>query len=185
MADDLITVAELQGYMTRVGSPGPTDTTLMAALITRTSAAVSGYIQRDLFTGSRTQVASGSGGAVLVFEEWPATAVASVTVNGVAVPPAPDDVQPGYAFDEQALYLRGRAFTRGVKNVRVSYTAGYASIPEDVKHAVCELVMLRLKERDWIGVTSKALAGETVSYVQGEMRPAVRAILDRYRRAWR
>lgn len=182
---DLITLEELQSYMTRSGAAAPSDTTLLKALITRTSEAVAGYLQRDLLSAARTQVSSGRGGYTMPFDQWPATAVTLVLVNGQSIPPAPDDLQPGYVFDELALYLRGYTFARGVMNVRLVYTAGYAEVPQDVKQAVCELVALRFKERDWIGVSSKTLAGETVSYTQTEMRGSAKKPLDRYRRVAR
>lgn len=182
---DLITVEEARAYMARSGASAPNDPTLLQMLVSGASEAIARYLQRELASGAREQVTNGAGGIVTTLREWPVTAVASVSVDGIAIPESTAEGEPGFTFDEIAVYLRGHyRFTRGVRNVRIGYTAGYATIPADVKLACAEIVTLRHKERDWIGIASKGLAGETVSFTQYEMPLAARQVLDRYRRVF-
>ena len=61
------------------------------------------------------------------------------------------------------------------------YVAGYATIPYDIRQACVELVSIRYKEKDRVGLTSKALAGETTSYNVKDMPDHVKTILKQYR----
>ena len=42
--------------------------------------------------------------------------------------------------------------------------------------------MLALKRRDHIDVSSKALAGETISFITADLTPSAKAVLNSYRR---
>lgn len=59
----------------------------------------------------------------------------------------------------------------------------YSYVPQDVEQACWELVGLRYREKDRIGVQTKSLGGqETVSYFKGNMPPDVQATLQNYMR---
>jgi len=47
----------------------------------------------------------------------------------------------GFLFDTRRVLLRGFRFCRGVQNVAISYTAGYASVPLDLKQAGLEILL--------------------------------------------
>jgi len=107
----------------------------------------------------------------------------------VVVPSGGDPVKtPGYFIDSNPakanrIFVNGyRPCVRGVRNVSVSYTAGYAAIPYEVEQACLETIALRYKEIERIGVRSKSLAGETVSYIVNELSPSAMAQLQPYRR---
>ena len=80
------------------------------------------------------------------------------------------------------LVLRGLVFPRGRGNVRVSYQAGFASPPADLTQACIEMVSLRYREKDRVGLVSKGLAGETTAYSLKDMPESVRTLLSQYRR---
>jgi hypothetical protein len=78
--------------------------------------------------------------------------------------------------------LRGYVFTRRAQNVRVTYTAGYATVPADIAQACTELVCQRYRERSHIGEVAKATGGtETVHYSQQDMSDSIRTLLAQYR----
>src|SRR5262249_16182788 len=110
------------------------------------------------------------------------SAVSAVTVDGVAIPAVPDAISPGFAFSATRLYLRGYAFTRGVQNVSLAYTAGYAATPLEIEQACIELVALRYKERERIRHVSKRVGGESVSFSQKDMSDDIKTLLSLYRR---
>ena len=66
--------------------------------------------------------------------------------------------------------------------VRVSYQAGFAAPPADLTQACIEMVSLRYREKDRVGLVSKGLAGETTAYSLKDMPESVRTLLNRYRR---
>jgi hypothetical protein len=189
-AGDLTTLANVKGWF----SP-PLTTTSDDALLTRLITAASQFIQtwlnRQIAQQAYTETRDGNGGRKLVFANAPVTAVASLTIDGIAIPPAPNPTTAGFVFSPTMLYLQGTipgpsrdiyVFSRGFQNVVVGYTAGYAATPPEIEQACIELVALRYKERDRIGQASKNLAGEVVSFAQKDMPADVQTMLAQYRR---
>jgi hypothetical protein len=180
-AGDLTTLDNVKGWL----SP-PLTTTGDDALLTRLITAASQFIQtwlnRAIASETYSETRDGDGGQKLVFANAPVSAVASLTIDGEAIPLAPSAHWRGYVFSPTVLYLQGRRFTPGFQNVAVSYTAGYDSTPPEIEQACIELVALRYKERDRIGQVSKNLAGEIVAFSQKDMPADVQTLIDQYRR---
>ena len=63
-----------------------------------------------------------------------------------------------------------------------AYTAGLATVPADMQLAALETIALAYKQRDHIDVSSKSLAGETISYITADLTPAARTRLAPFRR---
>jgi|SRR5579863_222367 len=177
---DLTTLANVKAYL----SP-PLTTTSDDALLTRLVTSASQFIQawlgRTIAATAYTETRNGFGGTRLFLRNRPVVSVAMLTIDGVAVAPASGPGQPGYLFDDSALYLTGAAFSRGQQNVTIAYTAGYALTPPEIEQACIALVALRYKERDRIGQASKNLAGEVVSFAQKDMPADVQTLLEQYR----
>lgn len=193
-AQDLTTLANVKSWL----SLGTTnDDALLARLITAISIAIAGYCNQNLVSQSYAAVVlNGTGGAKLLLPEGPITAVTSLTIDGVVIPPRPAIGQAGYYFDTDFLYVDGYAFTRpgdwpanpslrssysggqGAQNVVVSYTAGYSPIPLDLEQAAIETVALRFKARERIGLKSKMLGGETMSYDLSALPATVVSMLE-------
>lgn len=158
-AGDLVTLEEAKVWL-------QIDDTSRDALITRLISSSSLLVQRHCGRhfplGSRVETRDGHGGQAMVLKNWPVIAVASVVVNGLAIAAA---IGQGGGFywtsDEQGgatVYLRGYGFDRGQANVVLSYTAGYAVIPEDLQQAVLLTVQSQLGSQD----IDPNLAGEAI-----------------------
>jgi hypothetical protein len=182
-AGDLTTLANVKSWL----SP-PLTTTSDDALLTRLVTAASQFIQtwlnRQIASASYAETRDGNGGRMLVFANAPVTAVASLTIDGIAVGAAPNPFAPGYVFSTSTLYLQGFRFIRGFQNIVLSYTAGFAATPPEIEQACIELVALRYRERDRIGQVSKTLAGEVVAFTQKDMPADVATILAQYQRSF-
>lgn len=155
------------------------------AVLTRLISAASNYIQswlnRDLLAADYTERFNGTGTASLMLTNYPVLSVTSVKINGLTIP-AGSDSADGYFFDSDGLYLRGYRFERGVSNVLVSYRGGFETIPAELAQATIELVSLRHKERDRIGIVSKGLAGETITYSQRDFTASIKTVLTQFKR---
>lgn len=176
---NLTTIENLKSWLQIQGSDDD-------ALLTRLIAAASGFIQawlnRSFASQAYNEVRDGTGTNRMVFGDYPVTAVSSVVVNGLPIPPSVEYGQPGYSFDERRLVLTGYVFSKGIGNVSISYTAGFSETPNEIENACIELISLRYKERDRIGHQSKSLGGETVSFIVKDMPDSVRTILNNYRK---
>lgn len=175
---DLTTLVDVKAWM------GITVTD-QDAVLTRLISAASNYIQswlnRDLLAADYTERFNGTGTASLMLTNYPVLSVTSVKINGLTIP-AGSDSADGYFFDSDGLYLRGYRFERGVSNVLVSYRGGFETIPAELAQATIELVSLRHKERDRIGIVSKGLAGETITYSQRDFTASIKTVLTQFKR---
>jgi hypothetical protein len=116
------------------------DDTLLSSLISQISQAICAYLNRPFFLPKTvTENYDGRGGDALMLANWPVNSVSAVSVNGSVIPQAPTPgpgVYPssGWMLDGDAtlppgamqrIFLSGYCFTRGRRNVQVTYSAGY------------------------------------------------------------
>lgn len=114
---------------------------------------------------------------------FPLASVDSLVIDGVTIPA--EGAAPGYYVDEGVLRLSGSyRFTKGFGNVKLSYQAGFSPVPDAIKQAVIEMTALRLKEIERIGVSSKWLAGESVSYALTQMPESAKGYLEPFRKVF-
>ena len=182
---DLTTLDDVKTWLTTGQDAFPdTDDALLTRLITAASQFVQTWLQRQIAPADWQEVRDGSGGQRLAFANVPVTAVLSLSIDGLKIPPAPTDGSfgAGYVFSPTELALRGYVFTRRAQNVIVTYTAGYVATPPDIAQAAIELVSQRYRERTYIGEVSQALGGGgTVTYSQKDMGDDVKLLLSQYR----
>jgi hypothetical protein len=176
---DLTSLANLQAWLNL--SP-TTDTDLLGRLITASSLFIQSSLDRTIAEAAYTEVRDGTGGRVLALAVTPVASVDSVTIDGRPVPSAMDVTTPGYLFSATRVALIGRRFCKGLGNVTVSYTAGYAETPPDIEQACLALAGQRYRERDRIGLSAKGLAGETTQFAVRDMPPDVATVLAQYRK---
>lgn len=162
-------------------------TTDSDSLLTRLISASSDYIQtwlnRQIALQSYTETRDGTGGNRLMFANYPATGVTSLYIDGLLIPPSSGPGVDGWVADQFKVSLRGRyAFSRDVQNVTITYTAGFATTPTEIEQACVELVSRRFKDKDRIGITSKGLAGETISFSQVDFSDAIENTLKNYKK---
>ncbi|HWK45124.1 MAG TPA: head-tail connector protein [Stellaceae bacterium] len=184
-ANDLTTLANVKAWLPGAGGGGivyTTDDALLQRLITAVSSYVQNWLGRTIASAAYTDTRDGRGGDRISLVNYPVTAVAAVTIDGLSIPASPDGISAGFTFSDSTVFLIGYGFSRGTRNVAIFYTAGYAVTPSDLEQAVIGLVALRYRERDRIGLVSKGLAGETTAYAQQDMPADVAAVLAQYRR---
>ena len=180
-AGDLTTLDAVKAYLNIQGTASDG---VLTRLISQCSFAVGNFLNRNLLTQSYTESYDGNDSAALMLRQTPVTAVSALTVNGTAVQASSDGIyRDGFAFDSNRLIMINRRFSRGMQNIRVTYTAGYASIPGDVEEAVIEFVSDRYRMISRIGEQSKAIPeGGSVSYDMSYMSKKVQGSLSNYRR---
>lgn len=182
---DLANLADVKAWLQSGGGTFPdTDDALLSRLISAASRFIETWLKRPIALAGWREVRDGTGGRHLVLANFPVTAVSSLSIDGVAIPPALNDGgwSAGYVATPSGIYLRGYVFTRRPQNVIATYTAGYATVPPDVAQACIALVCQRYRERTHIGEVSGAVSGiETISYSQRGMSADVKLLLSQYR----
>lgn len=164
--DDLCLLSELKAWLPNMS--GNDDVTLQN-LITNGSIQVLQYLNRTHILasviGTLNENYDGNDSDRLLPKTFPIISVASVSIDGVAVPQATTAVMAGFLSDSRRVLLRGFRFCRGVQNVALSYTAGYPIVPLDLKQAAIEDFALSYRKRTHIGELSNSMNGQvTVSY---------------------
>jgi hypothetical protein len=176
--NDLTTLATLKNYL----NPGSNDDTLLQRLLTSASFAIESYLNRAIKSASFTDVFDGTGGRVLLVPQYPITAVTSVTIDGVAIPSAGGPTTPGFYFTDTKIILSGYYFTKGLGNVAITYTAGWATVPFDIEQACIDTVQYWLGNRQRNSEVSRSMGGQTISYSQKDMPDWTKTILAQYKR---
>jgi hypothetical protein len=182
---DLTSLPDVKAWLQTGQNPFPaTDDALLQRLISAASEFIQNWLGRQIAPADWLEVRDGTGGQLMAFANIPVTAILSLSIDGLTIPPAPADggFGAGYTFAPTELALRGYVFTRRPQNVAVTYTAGYAATPPDIAQACIELVCRRYRERTRIGEVSRAIGGnETVTYALPEMSNDLRRLLSPYR----
>ncbi|HVJ09269.1 MAG TPA: hypothetical protein VM554_12885 [Acidisarcina sp.] len=186
---DLTTLANVKGW-----APIATTTVSDDALLTRLISSCSqdflrATLRPDLLETSYSEVHMGDGATRITLWHWPIVAVATLKINGVAVPASIDKMAPGYYIDQDIdperiyqLYLIGQTFTDGAP-IAISYSAGYATVPADIEQAVIDWVVYRYKGRPNTGtVRRRSTEGEDVQVEQVDAPPTTLSVIERYRR---
>ena len=93
------------------------------------------------------------------------------TANGAALTQVGSGPVAGqYAFSDGVYTFNTTDFNQQV-------TMNYYYIPSPVEQAAIEMIGLKLKQRDNIGIKSKTLGGETVTYTDMSITPSIAAML--------
>ena len=147
-ASDLAQLADVKLWLSGSSGITATDDALLARLITDLSGAICAYLGRpSLMPRTVTERYDGGGKRRLYLRQYPVLSIASLVVDGVAIPAAPTPgagvswPQSGYLLEPwdgtppggiQAIDCYGdwafggcNGFGRGRQNVIVTYTAGY------------------------------------------------------------
>jgi len=187
-----MTLCALQDVKTYLAITSASEDDVLTALIAAASGDIGNYCNRTFEQATYTETRNGNGADRMGVRQSPIVSVQSVSVDGLAVPAAPDAVSDGYVFSDTAIYIRNRGrhgfpsapwcFARGVQNVALAYTAGYATIPADLNQACVELVAWKRAKRQRIDKTSETLGNQqTQAYKLDGMPPSVIAAINSYR----
>lgn len=183
-----MTLCALADVKTYLGITDTNSDAVLSALVANASAMIESFCNRVFAQASYTETRNGNDNYRLFLAHGPVTAVSSVSIDGVAIAPAASPVNAGFVFDDLMVYIRPGgypcSFTRGVQNVVISYTAGFATIPADVAQACVELVASKYAKRNRIDKMSETLGTQqTQAYSLADMPASVKTALTN--RIWR
>jgi hypothetical protein len=96
--------ATLKSWL-KLPTASTSDDLLLDALITQASAFVDTYINRGLLSQSVTETYNGKGSYGIAVQCPPITAVTTVTVDNIPIPPVTNQVTYGWVNDDRFIYL--------------------------------------------------------------------------------
>jgi hypothetical protein len=92
----------------------------------------------------------------------------------------------GYVMDDAEagiIRLDGITFSKGIRNIKLTYVGGFATIPTDLEQAAIELVWAAREKgvNNLVGVRSRSVADGNVQYVNLGWGSLVDDIVSQYR----
>ena len=181
--NELTTLANVKAYFV-LGTDTGNDT-LISTLIVNVTKEVQNYTRRKLVDDDYVEYYNGHGDNYLETNEYPINSIASIY----------DDIDRAYGAStliSSADYIfiagtknaeigkiiyDGSVFDKGDQNIKISYNAGYATIPSDLEHAAICLVGAYLFES--MKQINISIEGE--QDVPSRLRKNAYKIFDRYR----
>lgn len=185
MAKDLITLAE---YKTYAGLTQPNQDSIIASLIPQVSSLVKKYCRTtfvDYVDDFKVETFNG-GSDKLVLSEGPILSINSVEYSSDYGDNYTELVQNSdyvYNIEEECIMSIATSFPRAINGYKVTYSAGYEELPEDLKLAVMDLVTYYLKN-DMAVHSPKAPGTNSVQieYITTSSLPShIRRVLDLYK----
>lgn len=187
-AGDLTTIAAVEAWGGIPTGNSAADA-VVQSLITSISAWVASYCSRNFVgTKSFTEIRNGNGQQEMMLGESPVVAITSLTIGSTVVAAQSAINQPGYfivpdsdALGATQLALYGYEFCRGKRNIFITYTAGWSTIPLEIAQATIEMVVSAYR-RGTRGpdLRSQVIEQQTISFALTDIPATAKAILGRY-----
>lgn len=136
-SSDLVDIQDVKDWL------GVTDSSkdvILMGLIETATQAIEDFIGYPVLAGVRTETINGAGQDTMPLSNIPITAISSLTINDSTVPARASTSGSGYTFDKDFVYLDDYVFEKGRRNVAVSYTSGYETVPPAIKQVALELI---------------------------------------------
>ena len=183
MAADLVTRAEYKNYL---GITSTNKDQEIDFLIPKVSSLVKTYCRRsfiDYYDEAKTEIFDG-GFSELILKETPVVNIQEVSISTsygqsyTKLTKYTDWIDDGDKIRSTSL----ATFTRYIKGYRVIYTAGFETVPEDLKLAVLDLVEYYSKNNSAVHVNRDVTPNVTqIQYVATTNFPAhIKRVLDQY-----
>jgi hypothetical protein len=164
-------------------------------LVTACSQWMLSQMSRNIKQATYRERYHGDDGDNMTLKHQPVTAIVPIAemttglrIDGQDIPAqaapqygvAPD----GFLLYNGRIYLAGQYhFNEGKGNVEVNYTAGYASVPEDIEQATTMWVAEVFRGRDRAGLASRTVpSGESVTFRPDQVPVYVQMTIDTYKR---
>ncbi len=178
----LTTLSSLKRWMNITTT---TDDDILNRMIIAASSFINSWLNRTIELQSYDEYYDGSDKIAIFTRNYPVTTVTAVYVNGVSktILSPSDFSSSGVKFDDESIFGQNLTFDKGKQNVRIVYSAGYFNIPYDIEQSCLEMISVKFKNGrgSRLGVSSEALAQQSVSFFQGDMPKSAETTLMQWR----
>jgi len=182
----LATLDEIKDYY-QFGNTRQIDDDLLEDLSDRVTILFQTYCGvKQFYAKDYTEYVDGSGDRYLFLKNTPINSVAVINEDSDWVW-ASDTTIASDAYrviDEKYLVSKESWWTLGEQNYKITYNAGYATIPLDLKQVAIEEIVRRYKHRKDFDVIAKSQEDGNVTYSEKGLLTSTKQILNRYRTLW-
>lgn len=188
MADptEIVSLAELKAYLKLTTA---TFDTILGVIKASVEQFIKNYCHDPFLHSTFTEYYDGNGKSSLIVDRFPITAITEINIDSARTFAAATKLDASDIISCDRNNQRGiieidGTFSVGVKNVKVVYTAGYATLPADLKMAVMQLCSreFMIQDKQMPGVVSQNVGDKTISLNTEEIPRNVWAILQTYKR---
>lgn len=183
----LITLAQAKTFLKVTAS---SEDSLLGDLINSMSYAAKSYCGVNFVQANYTEYYDGDGCLDhLILRNAPLISVASMyddlqRLFTSASLISTDDYQLELGAGIVRLWNNRGRFSNGKGNIKITYSAGYASIPYDLQHAALLMVLHAYKRHyqdQRIGLVSETIGDRNMTYANEDIPKSAKSILDKYR----
>lgn len=178
----LISLDDLKIYLKESG--GDHDSVL-SIIINSVSTDFEGHLGRTLRQATYTDLyLDGNGEKTLFLPDWPVDSITSLEEDEEALTEGIDEDYILYADD--GYIVRNGAWLEGNKTIKITYKAGYTTIPKDVQLAClkwCAWEFQNYDQKRW-GETSRTYpeAGAVTTIEEAAVWKEIKRVINKYRR---
>jgi len=197
MSSLLTSLANVKEYL-KIPTLTTTYDALLTNLVKRSGALLEKYMGRTILQATYTEYYDGDGKTKLLLNQWPIISVTELNMDNSRLFLTATQIQPSdYVIWNNVGYLEllkpldylsgietayGRFFIHGQQNIKVTYAAGYATVPDDVEQASIIHVAYLYNKAGSEGHISMSLGGLAKSYDRRAIPDEVAMYLEPYRR---
>lgn len=159
----------------------------LTSLVNRSYKVLEAYIGHAIKSATYTEDYDGDSTNSLLLKNYPIISITSIyddvdrNFTASTLIPAAD-----YVLDKEEgmvrLFQNTSAFKSGILNVRITYVAGYATIPADVEMAGIAHVAWMYRRANTEGTTAQTLGGKSEQYEMSFLPEYLKQMLRPYRK---
>lgn len=182
MADDIISLTTPQAVKNYLNITDENSDTAIADLIARISKEIEVYCNRNFKKETRIDYFSGDGQMSIRLKNYPIIEITSIHDDYDRAYGSDTLIDAGdYTFEpEEGIVYFEAPLTKGIRNVKVTYVAGYETIPQDLELAAILDVVAAFSETKILVAIQEGQ--ESSSFKISDLQKRANVIKDRYRR---
>jgi len=181
-SDALCSLNDIKMYYGLTGSK-PEDESFIEDLINDITDLFETFCNLDSFKAANyTEYIDGTGGKYIFPKNIPINSVASIYDDPSWTWTSFYLVDSDYyrIVDKRYIVVYDEYWFKGDQNIKITYNAGFTTIPGDLKLICMEEVIRRFKNRTQFDLSSKNLPDGTISFVEPGLLKSTKTILRKY-----
>lgn len=180
----LCTLDDVRNYYGIEGVDNEEDA-IIESIINNLSIAVENYIGRNILSRSYTDYYDGYNINKLYTNQYPITSISGVWIDSSWSWDNDTIVDSdNYRISSDSRYIvftDGTLYDSGEQSIKVIYTAGYTTVPGDIKQVLIEEIVRVYKHRTDVDVMAKTLEDGSITRYNKDWLPTTFLVLNKYK----